>query len=198
MINLAGVSVWILRVAALAAAVALALEVKGLRATVADHAPGRGSALRGSAYFFTAGMLPHKKESAKRHILSFTVGVVFHGGAFVALALLAVSATWPWLAGATAAGFLASFYLVARRILEPGVRAMSNPDDYLSTVLVGLLTLSATARLLVGSPALAGVHNLVGAALFLYMPLGKLRHWLYFFLARGLLGSKLGRRGIIG
>jgi hypothetical protein len=194
---LLGVSVWVLRAAALIAAAALVLELRGLRMPTADYAPVRGSALRGSVYFFTAGMLPHKKESASRHILSFTVGVVFHGGAFIALALLAAPVRWPLLAAPTALGFLASVYLVGRRIVEPGVRAMSNLDDYLSTALVGLLALSGTALVLVGSPAAAAAHNLVGAVLLLYMPLGKLRHWLYFLLARGFFGSKLGRRGIL-
>jgi FtsH-binding integral membrane protein len=195
---LLNVSIWVLRAAALLATAALLLELRGLELRPADYAPARGSALRGSVYFFTLGMLPHKKESAHRHIPSFTVGVVFHGAAFVALALLAAPIQLPWLAILTAIGFLASLYLVGRRMLEPGVRAMSNLDDYLSTALVGLLALAATARLVLGSPAASTAHNLVGAVLFLYMPLGKLRHWLYFLLARGFLGSKLGRRGIVG
>jgi hypothetical protein len=143
-------------------------------------------------------MLPHKKESASRHLPSFSVGVVFHGAAFIALALLIAPAHWPWLAIPLGAGVAASVYLVARRVSDAGVRSMSGADDYISTSLVGVFILSAAARILTLSPGFAVAHNLVGAALFLYMPLGKLRHWLYFFLARGLFGWKLGRRGVVG
>jgi hypothetical protein len=198
MTNLADASVWMLRAAALWATVALVLELRGLKAPLTDRAPARGSALRGSAYFFTVGMLPHKKESASRHIPSFAVGVLFHVGAFIALALLIAPSHWPWLALPLATGFAASAYLVGRRILEPGVRSMSGADDYISTSLVGVFILSAAGRILGQSPGFVVAHNLVGAVLFLYMPVGKLRHWLYVFLARGFLGSKLGRRGIVG
>ena len=38
---------------------------------------------------------------------------------------------------------------------------------------------------------------LATVVLALYAPLGKIRHCVFFFLARGLFGARLGRRGII-
>ncbi len=198
MTNLVDATVWILRAAALVAIAALAFELRGLRAPVTDRAPARGSALKGSTHFFTVSMLPHKKESASRHLPSFSVGVVFHGAAFIALALLIAPLQWPGLVIPLGAGFAASVYLVGRRVLEAGVRGMSGADDYISASLVGVFILSAAVRVLSGSASFAVAHNLMGSALLLYMPFGKLRHWLYFFLARGLFGLKLGRRGIVG
>ncbi len=71
---------------------------------------------------------------------------------------------------------------------------MSAPDDYIAILATcGLLALAS------GYPidAASDVVTLIYAVLlFAYLPLGKLRHAVFFFVARGDYGRRLGRRGV--
>ena len=84
--------------------------------------------------------------------------------------------------------------LLVKRVVTPAMRYFSNPDDYFSNIIAtGFVALTAAAlRYETAAPALfvyAGV-------LFLYIPVGKLRHAIYFALARIYLGLFYGRRGV--
>ena len=78
-------------------------------------------------------------------------------------------------------------------MLSPELRPMSSFDDYLSVSLViAFLVCAALEGLgLVGRP----IFYVCSAAVFFYMPLGKLRHVLFFFVARLDYGRRLGYRG---
>jgi nitrate reductase gamma subunit len=84
--------------------------------------------------------------------------------------------------------------LAYRRATTPLLRAISAPDDYASNLLVvAWLVSGAVAVFLPARAAFLGTT----IALALYAPLGKIRHCVFFFLARGLFGARLGRRGIV-
>jgi len=83
---------------------------------------------------------------------------------------------------------------LVRRTLSTDLRAMSAPDDYVAiTVTCGLLALAA----LMGGDRDHQLTLLIYAGLFfVYFPLGKLRHAVFFFVARGNYGRRLGYRGV--
>ena len=153
----------------------------------------------GILYNFTVAMLPSHKESAKLHPAEFAAGIVLHLGVLAALAevltLLCTGAAAPWFVFTrllAALGAIAGLGLLVRRIRSPMLRKLSTPDDYIAvlatTILSGVAALPAVA---------SGAALLSCAALvFLYMPLGKLRHAVFFFVARGDYGWRLGYRGI--
>ncbi len=195
---------WIL-VAALAAAIArfalARLRIGSARRPL--FAAPRGSPAAGVRYAFTTAFLPGAKESASRHLPSYTAGLVYHGALFFMLALLVLSLLLPALpdaAGAAAAvllslGLISGIALLMKRMASPVLRGLSVPDDLVANLLVDAALASALAWTL--RPAALPVFQLAGAALLLYAPVGKLRHMLFLFTARRLSGEHYGRRGVL-
>lgn len=156
-----------------------------------------GSAVR---YSFTGGMSPKKKESAYLHLPTYTAGIFYHLGTFLSVALF-ICFLFTMSFGATVTLILSSFLIVSglcgigifvKRIIKKELRSLSNPDDYISNLLVTGFQFATLAFLNFETP----VYYLIVSALLLYLPLGKLRHAIYFFAARYHLGFFYGRRGV--
>lgn len=153
----------------------------------------------GVLHNFTIAMLPGHKESARFHPREFAAGIVLHIGVFAALAevlvLLCTGTAGPWfvvLRLLAASGAIAGLGLFIRRARSPLLRKLSTPDDYVAVLATaGLLGLAAFPAFASGSLLLADA-----ALVFLYLPLGKLRHAAFFFVARGNYGWRLGYRGV--
>jgi hypothetical protein len=168
-----------------------------------DRSPARGSPARGVLYAFTLGMAPWSKESTRIHAAAYLRGVGFHIAVFVALAALAARPAWfvlgptgrVVLAALLGAGAALAAMGSVMRVREPNLRALSNLDDHVSIWLVtAFLALTGLAlwdaRFTVPMYVAAGV-------LFAYIPLGKIRHCLYFFFGRRFFGRFAGRRGVL-
>lgn len=195
-----------LGVAACAAGAALALAVQvwrtrsyGLRPPQAAPA---GSAWRGLLYAFGPGMSPAAKESTRAHPFVYALGVSYHLGIFTAVGVLvrvvaeaAVPSPLPRYVAAAllAIGTLAGIALLGRRAASTRLRAFSVPDDYLSNLLATAFVALAALALL--APAAAPAFLVSSMLLLAWTPLGKIRHCLFFFAARGHLGRHYGRRG---
>lgn len=157
---------------------------------------------RAIAYSFTGAMNPAKKESAFLHLPTYTAGILFHLGSFLSVILLIVNffgsitfelVSWPVAVFLFASGACGISILI-KRIIKSSLRNLSNPDDYLSNILVTLFQLATALSLIL--PAVRPVYFVVSALLFFWFPIGKLRHALYFFAARYHLGLFYGRRGV--
>lgn len=195
----------ILALGAAAAAGGTVRHVRSLQARPyrPDVAPAKGSAARGVRYAFTEGMAPWAKESTRRHPVAYLRGIAFHGGVFLAIALLPAG---PWLHAtpaavrvSTAVALGASAVLAASglalRLHEPGLRRLSTPDDYASLVLVSALLAAGTAAA-VARVALPAYWAAAGLTLA-YAPFGKIRHSVYFFYSRTFFGAFFGGRGVL-
>jgi hypothetical protein len=167
-----------------------------------DYSKRSGSPARGVVYNFTIALLPAHKETIKRHPAKFAVGAIMHVGTIVALldvVLLLVRPTaGHWMISfarpIVVLALLAGIYLFARRILSKDLRTMSAPDDYIAILATcGLLALTSVYTL--GGQNPLGLLICAGL-LFVYLPLGKLRHIVFFFVARGDYGRRLGYRGV--
>ncbi|MFH1747758.1 MAG: hypothetical protein ABIG44_12040 [Planctomycetota bacterium] len=167
-----------------------------------DYSQRTGSPWRGVLYNFTVAMTPAHKESVRRHPVKFAIGVVMHLGVLLALLGMVVSLAWPAFSGqvlamarpVTAMALVCGGYLLVRRASVAEMRGLSTPEDFVAILATcGLLALG------LWNP-LAGAGRLcvllyVGV-FFLYLPLGKLRHAVFFFVARGDYGRRLGYRGV--
>ena len=166
-------------------------------------APPRGRAAAGVRYAFTTAFLPWAKESASGHLPSYLAGLLYHAGIFAMLACLVVSVTPARparpvaiaLAALFAAALAVGLALLAKRRLDPTLRAISVPDDVVSNLLVDAALGGALWAAL--APAALPAFQLAGAVLLLYAPLGKLRHMLFLLTSRRLWGSYYGRRGVL-
>ena len=154
-------------------------------------APAAGSAAAGVRYAFTGAMAPGAKESVRMNPGSYLAGLTYHAGVAAAFALLFLKHRA--LGALALTGALAGVALLAKRILKPHLRGLSSADDFVSN---GLATgFAALAGLAAFLPAAGVLASGWCVALLLYLPLGKIRHCVFFFLSRYHLGAFFGRRG---
>jgi hypothetical protein len=168
-----------------------------------DYSVPAGKPSDGVNYFFTKGMLPAHKETVSKHPYKFLVGVVMHAGALYAIFHLIIMNSIPFFETVSRyvavplvmAALPAGLYLLVRRAISSNLRKMSAPDDYVAAaVTCGLLVMTILYGFYPNE--MRAPLFIYGAVLFFYMPLGKLRHIVFFFAARYNLGGRLGRRGV--
>ncbi len=167
-----------------------------------DYSARAGSTTGGIVYSFTAGMNPRNKESAFLHLPTYTAGLIFHVAAFLAIVLfflllsgLEFNRPIRIIFYLTAfSGAVSGFGILAKRLTDRKLRLLSNPDDYISNILVTLFQLFTGLVLL--NKWFYAAYMIVAGLLFLYMPAGKLKHAMYFFAARYHLGLFYGWRNV--
>lgn len=166
-----------------------------------DYARPAGKTNTAIRYALTSAMSPSKKESAYLHLPTYTAGIFFHLGTFLSFVLffflffglIPIGVASYILFGFLVFTSLNGLGIFIKRISKKQLRALSNPDDYISNLLVtGFHILTA----LVMIQTFITPFYFVGASiLLLYLPIGKLKHTLYFFAARYHLGYFFGWRG---
>lgn len=167
-----------------------------------DYSYKRGNIKTAVVYSFTGAMNPFEKESAYLHLPTYTAGILYHIGTFLAfiiffLLLLNVSITgvYQWgLLCLLAVSCISGLGIFIKRITLKKLKSLSNPDDYISNLLVTAFQIFTLMVLLIDS--LTPYYFISAGLLFLYLPLGKLKHSLYFFAARYHLGYYYGWRGV--
>ena len=162
---------------------------------------GKGS--RGIWYAFTRGMMPWEKESARKHLSTYVAGIVYHLGIFSVLFYI-LTLIIPFnislylscfFFSTVAFGLVCGLGLLAKRIFIPYMKKISCMDDYGSNILVNLFLMLVLADVFLQE--LRSILFLVTIVLFLYIPLGKIRHCFFFFYSRVLFGLFYGRRGVL-
>lgn len=167
-----------------------------------EYAKRAGNIGKAVQYSFTGAMSPKVKESAYLHMPTYMAGIIYHIGTFLAIFMFILALFGIWLNG-TALYIAAIIFFISglcgigiliKRISKHELRALSNPDDYISNILVTAFQFASGLALLEGSfiPA----YYIISALLLLYFPLGKLKHAVYFFAARYHLGYFYGWRGV--
>lgn len=165
-----------------------------------DYSKTKGSVSSAVKYSFTGGMSPAKKESAYMHLPTYIAGMLFHIGTFLCLALFLfnlfeveynytlkiIISVIILLSG------ISGLFILIKRIVKTELRSLSNADDYISNVIVTLFQLATIMFLFVPN----SLYYVISGALFLYLPVGKLKHTIYFFAARYHLGLFFGKRGV--
>jgi len=165
------------------------------------RAKPRGEIKKGKIYALTIGLLPWEKESTRRNWPLYITGIVYHLSITVAfLRLLALLLNRQLLTGQPTFFFLVigtscGLGLFFRRWLRPELRQLSLPDDYLANLLVDLFLLTGAISIL--WPGAIIYFLLIGLVLILYLPLGKIRHCLFFVPSRLIFGHYYGLRGVL-
>lgn len=168
-----------------------------------DLSKKSGNIAKAEIYSYTGAMMPNKKESAYLHIPSFTLGIFFHIGTLIGILLFILSFFFIpevvpcWLTTILSiillVGAISGLSLLIKRIIVKKMRELSNADDFLSNFLTTLFQAISLIYLVIGSN-FATPYYLVVSLLLLYIPVGKLRHVIYFFAARYHLGFFYGWR----
>jgi len=172
------------------------------RAVPADNSPIKGSLPHGIQYAFTTGMMPWAKESTQIHMIAYLRGIGFHIGIFAAIGAVIISPFWGYLPSLLSSTLFWALTIGAilgaaggiMRIAEHNLRGLSLPDDHFAVWLTTLFI--AAAGLAVLNEAFMIPMYVVSAITFVYVPLGKIRHCLYFFFSRIFFGKFFGRRAV--
>jgi hypothetical protein len=167
-----------------------------------EYATPAGTIAPAVQYSFTGAMNPSKKETAFLHLPTYFSGIAYHLGTFLAILIFLLSWTgilYPVILKLSMGLFLIAASgcgtgILIKRMLKKGLRGLSNPDDYISNILVTIFQLM-TALVLLQDKA-SPVYYIVTSLLLLWFPAGKLKHAIYFFAARYHLGFFYGWRGV--
>ncbi|MFH0778681.1 MAG: hypothetical protein V2A71_08630 [Candidatus Eisenbacteria bacterium] len=170
---------------------------------VRRYSQAKGAPESGVRYAFSKGLMPWEKESASRHPAAYLAGTAYHGGVFAGLSYLACvvarfelpEALLLLLRVFLVLGLLGGTALFLRRVFVPSLRSLSCPDDFASNLIVGAFVFLSLLRTYLPSAETALLASSI--MMFLYAPVGKIRHCFFFFYARVLLGRFFGRRGVL-
>jgi hypothetical protein len=173
------------------------------RALPADRSPIKGSIPHGITYAFTTGMMPWAKESTRIHMMAYLRGIGFHIGIFTAIGAVIISPFWgylPLLLSRTLFWILVLGAILGAaggimRIVERNLKGLSLPDDHFAVWLTTLFMM--VTGLAVVNTVFTIPMYIISAITFVYVPLGKIRHCLYFFFSRIFFGKFFGRRGVL-
>ena len=160
----------------------------------------RGYGGRGLVYAFGRGMLD--KESVSRHRPTMAGGALYHMAIFAGLAYvlwtalpLRVSPPLWAFRPLLLVGAVVGLSLFVKRTAKPHLRRLSCPDDFFANLFVDTFLLLALLHTFF--PALEPVFLGFSVLLFVYIPLGKIRHCFFFFYTRIVFGLHFGRRGAL-
>lgn len=178
-----------------------------------DLSEKSGDVTRGILYSNTGAMLPNVKESAYLHLPTYTAGIIFHLGNFLSLLLfiwvlicccceVTTPAILAWIiAACLSVSSICGFSILIKRVLSTNLRSLSCFDDYFSNIICTLFQIAGLLLMLLQAGLLSccattfqNIYFIVVAVLFFWMPLGKIRHLLYYFSARYHLGFFYGWR----
>jgi hypothetical protein len=167
-----------------------------------DYSKKTGNLISAINYSFIGAMNPLQKESAYLHLPTYIAGILYHIGTFISIALFflflfnisfAYSLQWILIIVLILSS-VSGIGIFLKRIMLKKLRFLSNPDDYVSNLLVTVFQIFTLIILF--KEDFSPYYFLYAGLLFLYLPLGKLKHSLYFFAARYHLGFFYGWRGI--
>jgi nitrate reductase gamma subunit len=126
-----------------------------------DLSEKSGNVAAGVIYSNTKAMMPQHKESAYKHLPTYTAGILFHLGSFLALLLFVILIFDLFTSDAISVFFfknqivssLIALYLwfttccgiglIIKRIVNKKLRPITNADDYISTGVVTLFHLAS-------------------------------------------------------
>lgn len=167
-----------------------------------DYSHKIGNLKTAIPYSFIGAMNPFKKESAYLHLPTYTAGILYHIGTFVSIVLYIlflfniniVYSLQLILVFVLIVSSISGVGILLKRITLRKLRFLSNADDYISNILVTMFQIFSLIFLVLES---FSPYYFIGTGLlFLYLPIGKLKHLLYFFAARYHLGFFYGWRGV--
>ncbi len=160
----------------------------------------RGYGGRGLVYAFGRGMLD--KESVSLHRPTMAGGALYHMAIFAGLAYVLWTALplrispplWAFRP-LLLVGAVVGLSLFVKRTAKSHLRRLSCPDDFFANLFVDSFLLLALLHSFI--PALEPVLLGFSVLLFVYIPLGKIRHCFFFIYTRIVFGLHFGRRGAL-
>jgi hypothetical protein len=183
-----------------------------------DRVKSRGSKATGVVKTYLKGLLvlpfiPWVKRTFNKNALTYIAGGLFH----LSLVLVIFFATphmlvwksllgfgWPtlsfpvsdWLA---AIGIIALIVLLINRLTHPVLKLLTRSPLWLNWTLVFLPFVTGyamTHHMLFRYEVLFGLHMITVDVLLIWIPLGRISHFLFYFFSRTIHGAQAGKRAV--
>ncbi len=109
-----------------------------------DYSKQAGNISKALIYSYTGAMSPVKKESAFLHLPTYTAGIFYHLGTFLSLLIFIffifntkIEGSLVWIiSGFLFITGLCGIGILLKRMIKKELLALSNPDDFISNILV--------------------------------------------------------------
>jgi nitrate reductase gamma subunit len=183
-----------------------------------DRIPPKGSKAGGVVKTYAKGFLvwpfiPWVKRTFSRNPVIYLAGGLFHLSLFVVLILgtahmlvwkSLLGFGWPtlplpivdWLA---AVGIVAMLVLLIHRIVNPVMKLITGPAEWINWSLVFLPMVTGyimTHHLFFRYEVLFSVHMLSVDLLLIYLPFSRIAHFVFYFFSRTIHGVEFGKRAV--
>ena len=171
-----------------------------------EQAQHKGSSTTGVIHSYGSIFMPWSMESSRKHMWRWIEFGAYHVGALVAIVN---TFTFPFAPGfmtetvriifaiLIAPSVLVGFFKLYHRISKRELRIISTPDDYFSLASMQFFLFFAVMALLTNAPDWRMWYFIITAFFLFYVPFSKISHYIYFFFARFLVGSRYGTKGVI-
>jgi len=183
-----------------------------------DRVPSRGSKTTGVIKTYAKAFLilpfyPWVKNTFNRNPVIYLAGGLFHLGLFVVIFLgtahmlvwkSLLGFGWPTLAlpivdWMAAVGIVAMIALLINRLVNPVLKLISGPAEYLNWLFVFLPMVSGymmTHHLWFRYEVLFSLHMLAVDVMLIWIPLSRISHFMFYFFARTIHGVEFGKRAV--
>ncbi|MFC1943195.1 hypothetical protein ACFLWO_01260 [Chloroflexota bacterium] len=170
-----------------------------------EMGPQEGKASSGVLATYTRMFIPWSMESSKHHFWRWLEFALYHIGAFIAILNTFTTPFAPSMmtipvrilfAVLIAQAFLMGLIKLVRRFTNEALRMVSNVDDYFSLITLELFFFSGVMALIMNTPSWNMAYFLITAFFLFYVPFSKISHYIYFFFAGVISGSRYGWRGV--
>jgi nitrate reductase gamma subunit len=183
-----------------------------------DHVPTMGSKLGGVIKSFIKGTLiwpfiPWVKRTFSKNPVIYLAGGLFHLGLLAVILLgtphmlvwksLLGFGWWTlplpivdWLAAGAIAAMIA---LLINRLVNPVLKLISGPAEYLNWTLVFLPMVTGymmTHHLFFRYEVLFSLHMLCVDVLLIWIPMSRISHFIFYFFSRTIHGADFGKRAV--
>ncbi|MGD2057927.1 MAG: hypothetical protein PVF85_01785 [Anaerolineales bacterium] len=183
-----------------------------------DRVPARGSKLGGVAKTYAKNVLifpfiPWIKGTFTRNPLMYLAGGLFHLSLFTVIFLgtahmlvwkSLLGFGWPtlalpivdWLA---AIGIVAMLVLFVNRLVNPVLRLLTGPAEWLNWGLVFIPMLTGytmTHHLFFPYQVLFSLHMIAVDLLLIWIPASRISHFMFYFFSRTIHGTEFGKRAV--
>jgi len=171
-----------------------------------ERAEKKGSARSGVLHSYGAIFMPWSMESTRKNVWRWLEFGTYHVGALVAIVN---TFTFPFAPGfmtetvrmifaiLIAPSVLIGFIKLYQRITKRELRIISTPDDYFAVASMQFFLFFAVIALWTNAPVWRMWYFLITAFFLFYVPFSKISHYIYFFFARFLMGSRYGIKGVL-
>ena len=171
-----------------------------------ERGPKGGNVAVGVLSTYARMFMPWAMDSSRRNLWRWLEFGLYHVGAFIAILNTFTTPFAPAMmttpvrvlfAVLVAPAFLVGIAKLVRRFRSSTLRLVSNFDDYFSLVTLELFFFSGIMALILDVPVWNTVYFLITAFFLFYVPFSKISHYVYFFFAGAITGSRYGWRGVL-